>query len=198
MVYVLGAVKPHVRSAADTVGKQFRVTNVLGVGIRPSGNSDHPRGLALDYMTSSKQQGDAIAAYVQQHASLLGVTYVIWYRRIWHISRASQGWRTMPDRGSNTANHYDHVHVSFTANPGANVQVVSDGGIVEKVLPNIPGLEGAVNTASIIAGLTQIILWLANPKNWLRIAIFLSGLSLVLFSVWRLMGTPTLPKLRSA
>jgi hypothetical protein len=26
--------------------------------------------------------------------------------------RASEGWRYMEDRGSTTANHYDHVHVS--------------------------------------------------------------------------------------
>jgi len=25
---------------------------------------------------------------------------------------AEEGWRLMPDRGSTTANHYDHVHVS--------------------------------------------------------------------------------------
>ena len=26
--------------------------------------------------------------------------------------RAGEGWRWQPDRGSTTANHYDHVHVS--------------------------------------------------------------------------------------
>jgi hypothetical protein len=28
------------------------------------------------------------------------------------VERSSEGWRYMSDRGSTTANHYDHVHVS--------------------------------------------------------------------------------------
>jgi hypothetical protein len=37
---------------------------------------------------------------------------VIWSQHIWTVQRSSEGWRAMPDRGSTTANHYDHVHVS--------------------------------------------------------------------------------------
>jgi hypothetical protein len=28
------------------------------------------------------------------------------------VQRSSEGWRWMEDRGSTTANHYDHVHVT--------------------------------------------------------------------------------------
>ena len=76
-----------------------------------SGSGDHGAGLALDIMTSGST-GEAIAAFVREHASELGVSYVIWSQRIWTVERSSEGWRAMSDRGSTTANHYDHVHVS--------------------------------------------------------------------------------------
>jgi hypothetical protein len=41
-----------------------------------------------------------------------GVSYVIYSQRIWSVDRAGEGWRYMSDRGSSTANHYDHVHVT--------------------------------------------------------------------------------------
>ena len=68
---------------------------------------DHAIGKALDVMTSN---GEPIAAFAQK---LPNVQYVIWNQRIWNVSRAKEGWRVMGDRGSNTANHKDHVHVSF-------------------------------------------------------------------------------------
>ncbi len=76
-----------------------------------SGSGDHGAGLALDIMTSGST-GDAIAAFVREHAGELGVSYVIWSQQIWTVERSSEGWRPMADRGSTTANHYDHVHVS--------------------------------------------------------------------------------------
>ncbi len=84
--------------------------SVTGWGGR-SGSGDHGAGLALDIMTSGST-GDAIAEFVRAHAGELGVSYVIWSQRIWTVERGSEGWRYMSDRGSTTANHYDHVHVS--------------------------------------------------------------------------------------
>jgi hypothetical protein len=76
-----------------------------------SGSGDHGAGLALDIMVTGSM-GDAIAEYVRAHAGELGVSYVIWAQRIWTVERSAEGWRAMEDRGSTTANHYDHVHVS--------------------------------------------------------------------------------------
>jgi hypothetical protein len=56
--------------------------------------------------------GNAIAAFLQAHASELDIFDVIWRQHIWTTQRAGDGWRSMPSRGSATANHYDHVHVS--------------------------------------------------------------------------------------
>jgi hypothetical protein len=76
-----------------------------------TGSGDHGAGLALDIMVTGST-GDAIAEFVRAHAGELGVSYVIWSQRIWTVERSSEGWRYMSDRGSTTANHYDHVHVS--------------------------------------------------------------------------------------
>ncbi|MER7608938.1 mucin-2 protein [Nocardioides sp. NPDC127503] len=76
------------------------------------GHGEHSSGKALDFMTGDKALGDSIAAYLQQHAAELNLYDIIWYQRIWTPVRASEGWRYMEDRGSATANHYDHVHVS--------------------------------------------------------------------------------------
>lgn len=74
------------------------------------GDMDHGTGRAVDAMISSQAQGDAIAAFVLAHAKELNVKYVIWRQRIYNMDRP--GWRGMANRGSITANHYDHVHVS--------------------------------------------------------------------------------------
>jgi hypothetical protein len=73
---------------------------------------EHAAGRALDIMVSGSGLGDSIAAYVRSRASALGVSEVIWSQRIWTVQRSSEGWRSMEDRGSATANHYDHVHVT--------------------------------------------------------------------------------------
>ena len=69
-------------------------------------------------MVSSSSLGDAIAAWVRDHHDELGVSEVIWSQRIWTVERSADGWRWMADRGSNTANHYDHVHVTVYGNSG--------------------------------------------------------------------------------
>jgi hypothetical protein len=73
---------------------------------------EHASGKALDIMTSDVALGTAIAQFLQDHASELDLFDVIWRQHIWTPVRASEGWRLMPSRGSETANHYDHVHVS--------------------------------------------------------------------------------------
>lgn len=111
-----GGVRPHVAAAADHLtGRYPGITSVIGRASR-SGASDHPAGLALDLMVG-RATGDQLAAYVLAHRAQLGVTYVIWRQRINHGS----GWRPMEDRGGITANHYDHVHVSFSASAGSGL-----------------------------------------------------------------------------
>ncbi|HLT11047.1 MAG TPA: SH3 domain-containing protein [Micromonosporaceae bacterium] len=86
-------------------------------GVR-SGGGAHGAGRALDIMVSNSAQGDAIAKFVQDNYKALGVSEIIWSQRIWTVQRSGEGWRWMEDRGSATANHYDHVHVTVYGNSG--------------------------------------------------------------------------------
>lgn len=107
--YRLPGVRAHVLEATNEIGGRYGVTTVFGVGER-SGRSDHPYGLATDLMVgNNRSQGDAIAAYAVANASRLRIKYVIWQQRIWQ----NGSWSSMADRGNATANHRDHVHISF-------------------------------------------------------------------------------------
>jgi hypothetical protein len=77
-----------------------------------SNHGEHSSGRAIDIMTSDVALGNAIAEVLRAHASELHLFDVIWRQHIWTPVRASEGWRSMSSRGSATANHYDHVHVS--------------------------------------------------------------------------------------
>jgi hypothetical protein len=108
----LGAVKPHVRTAARFLGCRFGEPTVYGVAGR-AGTSDHPAGLAVDFMVD-RATGDRLAACALENRGALGITYVIWRQRI----NFGSGWQPMEDRGGVTANHFDHVHVSFGRSAG--------------------------------------------------------------------------------
>lgn len=111
--YKLGAVQPHVKLAAYEVGPQFNITTIGGW--RAGDAFDHPRGLALDFMIDNIPNGTAVggqlANYLWTNRDRLGITYVIWNRRIISVSRQREGWR----RYSGASPHTDHVHGSFEA-----------------------------------------------------------------------------------
>jgi hypothetical protein len=100
----------HVARAGYHLAARFGVpiSSVLGRGSR-GGDSDHPSGYALDFMVSPAV-GNPLADYVLAHRAELGVSYVIWRQRY----NDGSGWDAKADRGSPTANHMDHVHVSFS------------------------------------------------------------------------------------
>lgn len=78
-------------------------------GYRAGDSGDHGTGHAVDIMCGTSD-GDALAEHLQGMADTLGIKYIIWKQRIWYPGGG--GWEPMEDRGSATANHYDHVHVS--------------------------------------------------------------------------------------
>jgi hypothetical protein len=113
---VLAGAQPAVAQAGNALKTMFGISNIGGSSGR-GGGGDHGRGLALDFMTNSNTTGTALANFVLANRDRLGVTYVIWQQRY----NDGNGWSMMEDRGSTTANHYDHVHVSFRS--GAQVAV---------------------------------------------------------------------------
>ena len=90
-------------------------TSFLG---RRSSSGYHGQGRALDCMISDTSVGWDAARWLRANAKSLGVMEVIYRQQIWTVQRSSDGWRSMSDRGSPTANHMDHVHVSVYGNSG--------------------------------------------------------------------------------
>lgn len=72
--------------------------------------SYHTRGAAIDAMVSDRTLGWQMAKWAAANASALNIDQVIYAQRIW--TKQNPTWRAMSDRGSVTANHYDHVHIS--------------------------------------------------------------------------------------
>ena len=75
-------------------------------------HGEHSSGRAVDFMISDPALGQAVADWARAHAAELDLFDVLWSQQIWTPVRSSEGWRSMPDRGSATANHFDHVHIS--------------------------------------------------------------------------------------
>ena len=101
--------RPWPSAVRSRVAAQFGITTIGGY--RPgSGTSDHHTGRAIDIMVTG-DAGTEIADWFREHAGELDVKYVIWQQGYWHPGMTS--YRPMADRGSITANHWDHVHVSF-------------------------------------------------------------------------------------
>lgn len=104
----LGRVRPWVRTAAHFLSCLYGEPRLIGMAGRGNSYSGHPLGLAVDFMVSGAQ-GDRLAACALRNRDALGIDYVIYKQRI----NYGDGWDHMSDRGGATANHYDHVHVSF-------------------------------------------------------------------------------------
>jgi hypothetical protein len=85
--------------------------SITSYGTYRADSGDHGSGRAIDIMISGAT-GWEIAEFVRANASSLGVSYIIYSQKIWSVDRAGEGWRYMSSRGSATADHYDHVHVS--------------------------------------------------------------------------------------
>ena len=106
--YVPSGVSPNIVAVHQAVCASFPEITSYGTF---RGDGEHAQGLAIDIMVSG-DRGWQVAEFVRAHYAELGVSYVIYSQQIWSVDRASEGWRYMSDRGSTTANHYDHVHVT--------------------------------------------------------------------------------------
>ncbi|MER5327205.1 coiled-coil domain-containing protein [Streptosporangium roseum] len=89
--------------------------------LRPGDPGDHGSGRACDFMMSTggrvptaeaKERGDRLAQWAITNGPRLGVMYIIWQQKYYDV-RTGAGWKMMSNRGGNTANHIDHVHISM-------------------------------------------------------------------------------------
>ena len=106
----------------QTAAFKEEIANLFGItsfsGYRPGDSGDHGKGLAIDFMVpESSELGDKVAEYAIQNMASHGISYIIWKQRFYAPFDSKYGpantWNPMPDRGSVTENHYDHVHVSM-------------------------------------------------------------------------------------
>ena len=106
----------------QTAAFKEEIANLFGItsfsGYRPGDSGDHGKGLAIDFMVpESSELGDKVAEYAIQNMASRGISYIIWKQRFYAPFDSKYGpantWNPMPDRGSMTENHYDHVHVSM-------------------------------------------------------------------------------------
>ncbi|MBO4109529.1 LysM peptidoglycan-binding domain-containing protein [Streptococcus suis] len=108
--------QPQVAAFRAEVANAFGITSFSGYRAGDSG--DHGKGLAIDFMVpESSALGDQVAAYAVANLASKNINYIIWKQRFYapydNIYGPAYTWNLMPDRGSITENHYDHVHVSF-------------------------------------------------------------------------------------
>ncbi|MDW8705415.1 LysM peptidoglycan-binding domain-containing protein [Streptococcus suis] len=108
--------QPQVAAFRAEVANAFGITSFSGY--RPGDSGDHGKGLAIDFMVpQSSALGDQVAAYAVANLASKNINYIIWKQRFYapydSIYGPAYTWNLMPDRGSITENHYDHVHVSF-------------------------------------------------------------------------------------
>ncbi len=106
----------------QTAAFKEEIANLFGItsfsGYRPGDSGDHGKGLAIDFMVPERSElGDKIAEYAIQNMASRGISYIIWKQCFYAPFDSKYGpantWNPMPDRGSVTENHYDHVHVSM-------------------------------------------------------------------------------------
>lgn len=110
--------QPQAEAFRQEIAAKFGITNIGGY--RAGDPDDHGQGLAVDVMVpTSSQLGDQVAQYAIDNMDRAGISYIIWkqqfYMPVDNIYGPANTWNQMPDRGGDTANHYDHVHISFNA-----------------------------------------------------------------------------------
>lgn len=105
---VPAGVSANIKKVHQAVCARFPQISTYGT-FRSDG--EHGQGIAVDIMVSGSL-GWEVAEFIRANYADLGVAYLIYSQKIWSVERGGEGWRGMSDRGSATANHYDHVHVT--------------------------------------------------------------------------------------
>ena len=108
--------QPQAEAFRQEIAAKFGITNIGGY--REGDPEDHGKGLAVDVMVPTNSElGDQVAQYAIDNMDRAGISYIIWkqqfYMPVNNIYGPANTWNQMPDRGGDTANHDDHVHISF-------------------------------------------------------------------------------------
>jgi len=117
---------------------------------------------------------NTLADYIAGNLRNLGLKYVIWKQRI----NSGSGWRAMADRGGLTANHYDHVHITFTGSScsgkncanaraveGEQVQFSSSSPAASTATPSWVVAVIVISTLTAVGTLAVMIVLLRAVRN---------------------------------
>ncbi len=102
-----GGLQPRAQTVMNAVCNAFPDITTYGGA---AGRGEHGTGLAIDVMVSGAR-GDQVKDFLYANRAQFGLSNIIWAQTIWSAQRGGEGFRGMEDRGSSTANHFDHVHV---------------------------------------------------------------------------------------
>lgn len=119
---MMEGMQPDTRRVSTCAHQKWPQITSFG-GVRPDSMPYHPSGRAVDIMMvgagfkdfmspEAQGLGDEVAKFFQDNAEAFGIDHIIWKQHVWSPQRADEGWRQMEDRGSRTANHFDHVHIT--------------------------------------------------------------------------------------
>lgn len=136
--------KPHARRARHFLSELFGIKEAGGYRADGDGwGTGHGDGLAIDFMVDAyggkgdpQGKGKALADFAAANFDKLQISYIIWEQKFYsglpNIYGNAHTWNLMNDRGSNTQNHFDHVHISFSTSGGDQpLDLVFDGNVGE-------------------------------------------------------------------
>ncbi|WP_125385359.1 LysM peptidoglycan-binding domain-containing protein [Streptococcus gordonii] len=108
--------RPQTAALKEEIAAKYGITEFSLY--RPGDSGDHGKGLAADFIVGNNTElGNQVAADVTSNMTGRGISYVIWQQKFYapfdSIYGPANTWNQMPDRGSVTENHYDHVHISM-------------------------------------------------------------------------------------
>ncbi|WP_074340351.1 phage tail tape measure protein [Mycobacteroides abscessus] len=153
--YEQGGVNPGLNPGADylrsLVMQMWPQITRIGGRRSEDGFGEHSSGNALDIMIPNydspqgKALGDSVAAFLVQNASALDLNGFIWRQQSYGYGGSFTTGKPMSNRGDDTQNHMDHVHVILGAGRGVNATAVG--------LPKAPLVgSGGISVGSFPSG----------------------------------------------
>lgn len=119
-----GGLQPFTQQLRALITQTFGISDIGGYR-GPDGYNEHSSGRALDVMIDDWQTPEGIARgnqIAQWALSIPGVDRVMWQASTIHPDGSAT---PVPDRGSPTANHMDHVHIFTDDMPTGSVPSAS-------------------------------------------------------------------------
>lgn len=144
----------------STIMRTFPAITSIGGKRSEDGYGEHSSGNAIDVMipgystAEGKAMGDQIASWIKQNREALGVDGMIWRQTSFGYGSDWSAGKVMGDRGSDTQNHMDHLHVILGKGRGAGAASVDMPADSVQLASSLGG-GGGGSTASSLGSSTS-------------------------------------------